>query len=95
MASFGGNNVNELVINIFKNMFTAKLRTKYSWRGTGKGKSAFKCLTGIRDAIWSAVKIHFKDCTEATVNREIKLRLYQAQKDYDRELLKEQNGVKY
>lgn len=93
MASFGGDTVNELVINIFKKLFSTKLKTKYCWKGTTRGKHAFKRLTGIREAIWSAVKIHFNDCTESTVNKEIKLRLNQAQKDYDRELLKERNSV--
>lgn len=97
LASYGGETVNELVINIFKKLFSSKLKTKYCWIGTTKGKekAAFKRLIGIREAIWSAVKINFKDCTEAMINKEIKLRLNQAQKDYDRELMKEQKVVEY
>lgn len=90
MASYGGDTVKELVINIFKRLFSSKLKTKYCWKGSvlGNGKLAFEALLGIRDAIWCAVKVHFEDCTESTINKEIKLRLNQAQKDYDREVLR-------
>lgn len=90
LASFGGDTVNEIVINIFKKLFSSKLKTKYCWKGSlkGKGKAPFKSLLGIRDVIWSAVRLHFDNCTEARITKEIKLRLNQAQKDYDREINK-------
>lgn len=90
MASFGGENVKELVINIFRKLFSSKLKTKYCWKGSKKGKVkvAFNRLMGLREVLWSAVKVHFEDCTEATIDKEIKLRLNQAQKDYDREMEK-------
>lgn len=76
------------MINIFKKLFATKLKTKYCWRGSsqGKGKIAFKELTNVIDVIWGAVKVHFEDCTESMLKKEIKLRLNQAQKDYDREM---------
>ncbi len=90
LASFGGKSIQQVVINNFNRLFTPKLKTKYCWRGSskGKGKIAFKELTNIIDVIWSAVKVHFEDCTEAMVKSEIKSRLNQAQKDYDREMEK-------
>lgn len=89
LASFGGDSIQQIVINIFNKLFTAKLKTKYCWRGSskGKGKAAFKELTKIIDVIWRAVQVHCV-CTEAKVKKEIKLRLNQAQKDYDREMEK-------
>lgn len=83
-----------MVINIFKKMFSLKLKTKYCWTGSkrGRGKSAFRRLTGIRDAIWYAVQVHFPDCTESRINKEIKLRLNQAQKDYDREMARQRQN---
>lgn len=91
LASFGGGSIQEVVINIFKKLFTTKLKTKYCWTGSskGNGKTAFKTLTNIIDVIWSAVKVHFDNCTEAMVIKEIKLRLNQAQKDYEREMEKQ------
>lgn len=91
LASYGGDSVQEIVINIFKKIFSNKLKTKYCWRGSskGKGKAAFKNFTNIIEVIWSAVKVHVETCTEAMVKKQIKLRLNQAQKDYDREMEKD------
>lgn len=94
LASYGGNTVQEIVINIFQKMFSSKLKTKYCWRGSskGKGKVAFKKFVNIIDVIWSAVKVHVETCTEAMVKKQIKLRLNQAQKDYNREMEKQRNN---
>lgn len=90
MSSFGGKTVNEFVINIFKKMFSTKLKTKFTWTGFSKGKpkKAFNKFEGIISAMQIAVSAHF-DCTIANIEDECKLRLKQAQKDYEREQLKE------
>lgn len=90
MASYGGKSVKEMMINIFNKLFSPKLKTKYCWRGStkGKGKAPFKKLKNIIEVLWLAVKVHFEACTEAIIIKEIKLRLNQALKDYDREMEK-------
>lgn len=70
-------------------MFTAKLKTKFTWTGASKTgpKEAFQNFEGIISAIQIAVSAHY-DCTIADIESECKLRLKQAQKDYDRQKLK-------
>lgn len=90
MASYGGKSVQEVVIKIFKKLFTTKLKTKYCWVGSSKGdgKIAFKNFANIIEILWMAVKVHFENCTEATMIQEIKNRFNQADKDYEREMQK-------
>lgn len=73
----------DCVINIFNGMFTKKLKTKMCWVGT-ETKAAFKKFTGIRSVLRRAVKARIRKCTLDDIDTEIKLRLNQAQKDYDR-----------
>ncbi len=70
-------------------MFTAKLKAKFCWTGStkGKGKDAFQKFDGIISAMQIATSAHF-DCTIKDIEEECKLRFKQAQKDYDREKLK-------
>lgn len=67
-------------------MFTAKLKTKFCWTGStkGKGKIAFQNFEEIIGVLRIAVSAHI-DCTIADIEEECKLRFKQAQKDYDRE----------
>lgn len=89
MSLIGGRTIKEIVINIFKKMFTTKLKTKFCWTGSSKGKrkGAFQKFEGIISAIQTAASVHF-DCTITEIEEEIKLRLKQAQKDYQREKVK-------
>lgn len=89
MSLFGGRTIKEIVINIFKKMFTTKLKVKFCWTGStkGEGKDAFQKFDGIISAMQIATSAHF-DCTITDIEAECKLRLKQAQKGYDREELK-------
>lgn len=91
MSLFGGRTVKGIVINIFKKVFTAKLKAKFCWTGStkGKGKHAFQKFDGIISAVQIAVSAHF-DCTIADIEEECKLRFKQAPKDYNREKIKKQ-----
>lgn len=90
LRTVGGSTIKKNVINIFKVLFSLKLKTKICWKGSSHkdGRDAFENFENIQDAIRQAVKFRHKKCTADDIATECKLRFKQAKKDYNRELLK-------
>lgn len=71
-------------------LFLSKLKTKICWKGSTT-KYAFENFTNILDALRQAVAFRHKKCSADDIATECKLRFKQAEKDYNRELLKLNN----